>query len=247
MSTTTRNKRPTQIRKAAPKGEFRFPKLTEVDYGTDKFPKPAGEYSTRVRWKASDPAFAKFRSFIDTHVAKAATAAAEKFAALPKKSRDNIGAPKLNPPFSIVYDEEENDTGYVEAKFKMNASGVRTLRNGEKAPWTAEPILLDRFGRRLKKGTAIWSGSVGQVCFVFEEGGYFVEGTGNYGLSLRLEQAILHEIRGPGQRSTSDYDGVELDEYDPEEDAEDDTYGDGAGGNEDGGASGDDPAGSADF
>src|SRR6202035_3921169 len=39
----------------SPKGTFVFPKLNDPDYGNNDYPKPDGEYSLKLRFKADAP------------------------------------------------------------------------------------------------------------------------------------------------------------------------------------------------
>lgn len=238
---TSKQKRTPLIRKATPKAPWVWPKLTEPDYGSKDFPKPQGEYSVKVRFDGSDPAFKKFRAPFDAIVPKLEAMAEREFAALPMKDKNRLKSPTFNPIFTTVYDGDE-DTGFVEMKFAMKASGTRTNAKGIEEEWSMKPVIVDRLNRPLPKGSAIWNGTIGQVCFGYNPDGYFIKGSGAYGVALRLEQVIVHDLKGPGQRDASAYDGAELDEY--AGDAEDsDPYGS----EQDDTAAGDAPVGSADF
>ena len=53
---------PKRISLVTPKAPFRFPKLSEPDYGNEKFPKPDGEYTVQLVMKADGSAT---KAFVD--------------------------------------------------------------------------------------------------------------------------------------------------------------------------------------
>jgi hypothetical protein len=191
----------------APKGAAKFPKLLEPDMGTAKFPKPDGEYTTRIVWEGNDPAFQKFKAKIDALMEKRIAAAEVAFEALPKKTRDKLGKITINHPITEVYDKEDNPTGQYEAKFSAKAGGV--VKNGDRKgkPWSRKIDLFDAFGRKLdaKKVPAIWGGSVLIVAFNFDPEGYFIDGTAATGLSFQLDAVQIVTLRAGGERGAADY------------------------------------------
>jgi hypothetical protein len=198
-------KNPETVTMSTPRGKLVWPKLDKVDKGTDKFPNPAGSYNTRVHFNSADPAVRKMMAKLDQMMERARILAEEKFEKLPVKARKQLeakGGIQADAPYSVVYDEDtEEDTGLIEMKFKMTASGTR--KDGSK--WTAKPDLFDsaKPPKPLKPGTQIWGGSVAIINTDLTP--YFVEGTGSYGLTRRLNAVQIIELVQGGQRSASSY------------------------------------------
>lgn len=188
-----------------PLGVAKFPKLVEPDYGTKEYAKPEGEYSTKLVFNESDPAFIAFRERLESYMPAVEQNAQTRFAELKKPQRDKLGEPKLNPLFTPVYDENDEPTGEVEMKFVMKASGVvkRGPREGKK--WSRKPQLFDAFGGDIKGDIQIWGGSELIIAFSFTEGGYFIPATGAYGLKLQLEAAQVVTLRAGGQRDAKSF------------------------------------------
>ena len=85
------NDKPTTFKMNTPLGTAKWPKLTAPDYGTAEHPKPEGEYSVKMVWNESDPAFQKFRAKMEGYLAEAEEAGRAQFAALKKPQRDKLG------------------------------------------------------------------------------------------------------------------------------------------------------------
>src|ERR1044072_6073546 len=117
----------------SPKGTFRFPKLSEVDYGTDKYKKPDGEYSVQLVFEKESPEAQALIAKLTPHLKEAEAEAAEKFKALSVKARKEfekkanpITGPQMNSLYQTLYDKEtEEETGEIAFKFAMRASGIR--------------------------------------------------------------------------------------------------------------------------
>lgn len=218
---------PDRVRMFTPKGSLKWPKLTEIDYGTDKYPKPDGEYNVRMELDRHDPGVGAFLDKLDEMMERARELAEEQFAEMKVKDRKAIeakGGIQPNQPYAEIYDEEtEEPTGKVEFKAKMKAGGVRK-KDGKK--WSAKPDLFDAKGKPLPKSAQVWGGSVAIINFDAEP--YFVAGTGAYGISHRLNAAqIIELVSAGGQRSASSYgfgehEGFSADEHDFS-DADDDS------------------------
>lgn len=196
----------------APRGVFKFPKLSEPDFGNEKFPKPDGEYSVTVVYRADDPAVKAFIAKLKPHHDAAIKAAEEAFKKLDVGQRKKLKAVTVNDLFKTVYDNEtEEPTGEIEFKFSMPASGVvkQGPRKGKK--WSAKPDIFDAKGRPMLKVPAIWGGTEGKVAF--EAGDYFIPGSGLAGLKLRLNGAQIIELVSQGSRTASSYGFGEEDGY----------------------------------
>src|SRR5438128_1234890 len=106
------NKRPQSPKGTTFKGKFKWPKLTEPDFGTKDYPKPDGEYSTKLVGRADDKdvqAFiAKWQPLHDEAIKRAE----DEFKALPVATRKKLGKVTVNPLYTEIYDEEtEEPTG----------------------------------------------------------------------------------------------------------------------------------------
>ena len=211
-----------------PPGSFIWPRLFEAD---TKF-KAEGEYSVKLRLSAdaASPLIKKLQPLHD----EAAKEGKQGYAAIPvanRKKLDAKGGFTLNPFFSPVYDDDENETGEVEFKFTMKATGTNKKTGKD---WTRKPSVFDAKGLPIKKDPGVGSGTVGKVSFeVFP---YFIPGTGAAGLSLKLEAAQIIDLVAFGQRSASAYGFGEEEGYSAS-DNEDETE---ESNTEEGGASGDD-------
>lgn len=225
----------------APRGTLKWPKLTEPDHGSEKFPSKceAGEYKTKLVLDRTKPGVQAFLDKLDAELAKAKELADEKFANLPVKTRKGLeakGGITADLPYAVVYDDEtEEETNLVELNVKMDAGGKRK-KDGK--PWSAKPALFDAKGSPLKKKIEIWGGTTAIV--QFDTNPYFVEGTGKYGISRRLKAVqIINLVAAGGERSASSYgfgeeeDGWSQDVYEEAEDEDtDDDAGDDAGDDE---------------
>ncbi len=217
--------KPKKVLYVSFKGAFRFPKLSEPDYGTDDYPKPDGEYSVQLLGRPEDPAvkaeLAKLEPLHKQAIAQAKEALkemkAESKAKLKKKNGE--GLLQINDLFSEVFDKDTDEpTGEIAFKFGMKASGE--YKKGPKMGkrWNRKPGLFDAKGQPMKNPPEIWSGSVGRISY--EARPYFVEGTGAVGVKLSLEAARILELVSKGERSASAY-GFDAEEegysYDPSE------------------------------
>lgn len=204
-----------------PAGKFRFPKLTEPDYGNKKFPKPDGEYSVQLVFDAESAGAKEMIEKLTPHYEAALAEAEEAFAKLPVGTRKKLGKVSANDLFTTLYDKEtEEPTGEIMFKATMKASGVVKKdgpRKGKK--WTRSPIIFDAKGARMAKAPSIWSGTIGKVSA--EISPYFIPGTGAAGLKLNLEAVQIIDLVSDGQRSASSYGFGEEEGYEYEEPAED--------------------------
>jgi hypothetical protein len=197
--------KPKIVKMNTPLGVAKWPKLTEPDYGTKDYPKPEGEYSVKLVFNESDPAFVAFREKMESFMVPVEAMAEEKFAELKKPQRDKLGSPSRNDIFTPIYDEDDEPTGEVEMKLTMKASGVVKKGPREGKKWSRKPQLFDALGRPIKGKIDVWGGSELIIAFSFTEGGYFIPATGAYGIKLQLEAAQVVTLRQGGERSADDY------------------------------------------
>ncbi|MBS9478985.1 hypothetical protein [Ancylobacter radicis] len=195
-----------------PRGIFKLPKLSEPDFGNERFPKPDGEYSVSVVYRADDPAVAAFVATLKPHHDAAIEFAEEEFRKLDVRWRKKLNAVTVNDLFKTVYDNEtEEPTGEIEFKFSMPASGVvkQGPRKGHK--WTAKPDIFDAKGRAILKAPAILGGTEGKVAF--EVRSYFIPGSGLAGIKLALMAVQIIALVVPVSRTAESYGFSEEDGY----------------------------------
>lgn len=211
-----RKKNPSLI---SPRGPLKFPKIDKVDYGTKDYPKPNGEYSTKLVLEADAPETKRFIASLMPHYQEAMAEAAAKFKELKVETRKKLGKVTENDLFTTLYDQDtEQPTGYIEFKFAMAASGERK----DKTKWSAKPAIFDAKGKPMTKVPEIWSGTEAKVSFECQP--YFIPGTGAAGLKLKLKAVQVIELVSGGQRSASSYgfgaeDGYEYEEPTAEDNA----------------------------
>ncbi|MET3601144.1 hypothetical protein [Martelella mangrovi] len=180
---------------------FIYPKLNEPD---TKY-KEEGEFSVKAVLTRDEaaPFIEELRPVYEAAEAEARERLGEMKPAQVKKLEAKGITFSMNPLFSPVYDEEGDETGEVEFKFTMKASGV--VRKGPKAgqPWSRRPALFDAKGAPLRSSVAIWGGTVGKVAFTPSP--YFVDGTLTGGLALRLSAVQVIDLVSGGQRSAAGF------------------------------------------
>ena len=187
-----------------PRGVFKLPSLSEPDYGNEKFPKPDGEYSVTVVYRADDPTVKAFIAKLKPHHDAAIKTAEEAFKKLDVGQRKKLKVVTVNDLFKTVYDNEtEEPTGEIEFKFSMPASGVVKQGPSKGKKWTAKPDIFDAKGLPMLKVPAIRGGTEGKVAF--EAGDYFIPGTGLAGLKLRLNAVQVFVLALPVVRTAESY------------------------------------------
>lgn len=212
----------------SPRLSLKFPKIDKPDYGSKDYPKPDGEYATLAVGKLSDPNVKAFIAKLEPLYAEAKAAAEEEFKKLKIDTRKKLGAVKMNPLYTTVYDPEtEEPTGEVQFKFSMKASGVSRKEKEQAAldgrqpkRWNRKPDVFDARGLPIRKVPEIWGGTIARVSF--EAGPYFVPGTGAAGLKLALAGVQIIDLVQGGQRNAASHGfGEEDDGYAYEETSED--------------------------
>ena len=181
-----------------PKGTFKYPRLTEPDYGSKDYPDPDGSY--KLTLVMSQAQAQKFIDQLQPEFDKAIELGQEAFAKLPVANRKKLGEIKTQDFYSEVYDKEsEEPTGEIEFKFKCKAGG--TTKAGK--PWSRTVALFDAKGNPAKNIKEIWGGTEGKVSFTTSP--YFVAATGTAGLSLRLEAVQILKLVVGGSRDAAGY------------------------------------------
>lgn len=195
-----KNDKPQYIKVTSPIGTYKYPKLSEPDYGTKEFPCPQGRYSVKLVLKANDKETKAFLKKLEPHYQEALAKAKEQFKTLKAETRKKLKNITVNPLFTELLDEEtEEPTGEIEINVKMNASGE--YKKGPKAgqKWNRKPIIFDSKGNRMAKPPSIWGGTRGRVGL--ELSPYFIPATGAAGLSFKLEAVKIIELVSEGERS----------------------------------------------
>jgi hypothetical protein len=186
----------------SPRATFRFPKLTEPDYGNNDYPNPDGVYSVQLVFKADSAEAKELIAELTPHYVEAQEMAEKEFAALKKQTREafkkkNITGPQFNALFTELYDKEtEEPTGEIAFKINMKASGTYKKGPKEGKKWERKPVIFDARGQRMTKLPAIWGGTVGKVNFEVQP--YFVPGTAAAGLSLKLQGVQIIDLVSAG-------------------------------------------------
>lgn len=196
----------------SPRGTLKYTALTKPDYGTKEYPCPEGRYKAGLVLRASDPETKAFLAKLTPLYDAALAEAEEKFKALKVESRKKLKEVQPNPLYTTLYDKEtEEPTGYIEFRFKMDASGVADKDTEKERKWTAKPGVFDAKGHPIVGDIEIWGGSIGKIAF--EARPYFVSGTAAAGLSLKLKAAQIIKLHQGSDRSAADYGFSEEDGY----------------------------------
>lgn len=110
-----------------------------------------------------------------------------------KKNKKYDEAKKVikNEPYSMVCDEEGNETGQVEFKFKKLIN-VKDKKTGEMIV-LGPPQLVDSKGKEITGDISVYGGSICRVSF--QANPYYISGTKACGVSLRLLGVQVVELR----------------------------------------------------
>jgi len=126
MASNTSNKKNKPIKLITPQGILKYPKLREIDYGSEKHPIPEGVYQTQLILNTAEEGVGAFLKKLDDLMEQSKAEAEEQLAEMAVKSRKGIeekGGLVANKPYSIIYDEEtEEPTGEVELRVKKRAT-----------------------------------------------------------------------------------------------------------------------------
>lgn len=206
------NNRPKMIVGTTPRGVFKYPKLNEPDYGSKDYPVPNGQFVVRLILREADPKTQAFIKKMEAEQAKAKAVAEEKFKAMKVANKQKLKAAngdegiKANPLYTVIYDEEtEQPTGDIEFKFSMPYKVE--IKKGPKAGkvLTFKPVMVDARGLPIAAGKLppIWGGTEGIVSFEYQDGGYFIEGSGLYGVKMRLLGVQILNLVSGGERNAA--------------------------------------------
>lgn len=134
------DKKPKRPTFQTPVGIARFPHLNKPDVRFNA----AGDYKCDVRLLADDaaPLIKRMEEIRDKFYDEREVG--------PKETTSKSDV------YSVEFDDQGNETGYVIIKTKLNATG-ENKKTGEK--WVNEPKLFDADGEPIPKSVQIWSGS----------------------------------------------------------------------------------------
>ena len=133
----------------SPAGTLVWPHLNEADTKFDA----DGVYDTKLRLSGEDAT--RLETLIDKAMDES----------LAKGKKDNpkkAGKMKMaDPPFAPAVDDDDNETGETEFKFKLNAKGS-SKKTGKS--WVNRPGLFDAKGTALVD-VEIWGGTVAKIAY----------------------------------------------------------------------------------
>ena len=205
-----------------PVGRLRYPKLNEPDYGTDDYPKPAGEYSAQVILSEADAK--PLLEILEPLLKEAVDDGKTKFKALKPAAKKKLKELTINDVFANEYDDDGEETGNLIFKIKTTASG-ENKKTGK--PWKRRVAIYDAKCNIMKSPPQIWSGTRAKCAF--KTASYFIASSGACGISLYLDAVQITDLVSDGAREASVYGFGEEDgyEYDESEAADDDKGDDG--------------------
>jgi len=183
MAEKEKRKNPTGV---TPKGTFKFPKFQEPDTAFNQNAYKCTLVLPHEEAKA-------LLQQIDKEVEQSVEDRKEEVKPADKK--------KVEPeyPYEDECDEEGNETGNVEIKFKQNA--VIETKKGKTIDM--KPALFDAKRNPIPKNTNVGGGSVGKISY--EIAGYGREGGKKAGVTLRLKAAQVIQLVQYGARDADDY------------------------------------------
>lgn len=164
-------------RGTTPAGIAAWPRLTEPDRAFN----PDGVYSVNLRLE-SDAAQSMITMIDRAHAEKVKETTEE----LRKKGNAKAKVKESEKPYRLVVDEDGNETGEVEFKFKLKA-----LAGSKDRQWSQKPRLFDSKGKPLGASVKIGSGSTIKVGY--ELFPYYAPSIGA-GVSLRVLAAQVIEL-----------------------------------------------------
>lgn len=198
------DKRPKLQRVTTPRGTFKYPRLIEPDTKFD------ADGVFKVTLILSEEDSEDLRATLD--------AAME--ASFEQAKKDNPKKAKkikmADAPYSEELDEDGNETGNWEFRFKLSAVG-KDRKSGR--TWKNRVMIFDGKRTPIKKGISVWGGTEGKVSFDISP--FFTDLIGA-GISLRLRAVQIIKLVSGGDSDDPDQygfdedveDGYEFDEND---------------------------------
>ena len=197
-----------------PKGSALFAHVKDIDYGTDKFPIPDGQFV--ITLVLSEHESEALKQKLEQELSEAEVFAEEKFDELKPVTKKKLGNLSFNPVCNEEYDKDGNETGNFLWRFKT-AAFMKDKLTGKKKQRLI-PV-FDSIGQPVKLKDELGNGSIVRVAFTTNP--YFVEGQGMGGLSLYLSAVQLLKLEQFGQRDAKSYGFGQEDGYVADEDTSD--------------------------
>lgn len=169
-----------------PKGRLKYPRLAEPDTKFDA----DGEYKTALI--VSKEAAQSFITKLTTIIEKAVDS-------WKKENPKHKGKP-INFPWEDELDDNGDETGNVEFKFKTKAVG-RSKKSGE--TWSNKPAILDSSGKEVS-GVNPWGGTVAKVGI--EVSDFVFNNPSGVGVSPRLKLVQIIELVEGGSNAAAGFD-----------------------------------------
>lgn len=217
------------IKVTTEKGVAKFPSITVPD---TKF-NADGEYATGVILDPTPKTLAlvatlKKENDAAYDAAKAELEEAFRTAAGEKKAKAKMALTKLSKavgPVKPVFDDEGNETDRFEIRFKMKATRKDKAGNTIRQ----KPALFQADGTAFPPGKDVWSGSIVRVSGSVNP--YYIPGTGEAGISLRLSavQIITLRTKGSGDAGSYGFGAEDGDSFEDENGFSDESENPGAG------------------
>ena len=184
-----------RVRLTTPKGTAKFPKLTEPDTRFN----PNGDYSVGLIFAPgeADEFLAQLDKLADASFEKA------KQDLLDKGKKAQAKRVVRAEPYKMEIDQEGEETGNFEVKFKMKAK-VETKAG---KVYEFQPQLFDAKGKAIEPDSIeIWGGSILRVNYTPSD--YYMPATKNAGISLQLNAVQVLELvsRGGGSAESFGFD-----------------------------------------
>jgi hypothetical protein len=176
-------------RMTTPIGVAKYPRLVVPN---TKF-NPDGEYQVTLIISVDEAA--ELMSQLDQKAQEAYDEAVQDL----KDKKKHADANKVikNEPYSIAVDEEGNETGDVEFKFRMKAK----ITKDDKV-YTFAPKLYNKNAEEIKDKEGLFVGSGSTMRVNFSTSPYYVAGTRSAGVSLKLNAVQLIDIVSGGDATS---------------------------------------------
>lgn len=167
------------------KGKFQFAYLQKPDF---KYVTDGGEFKVKLNQAAelAQPIVDLVTPLMTEAYEEAKVTFKAKYAEEKSKAkREKMKKPvRADAPFTT------EDDGTITLSFKMKAKGKNRTTNEE---YTRAPVLYDAQANVITKELKIGNGTIGKVSYFIKK--FFIEGTGQAGVSLKLVAAQILELK----------------------------------------------------
>lgn len=180
-----------------PRARLLFPHVVEVDYGTDDYPCKEGRFATSFLLTEADAA--AFRAKLEPlyeHVTRCAEA---EFNTLKPAQRKKLGDYSIVELGEDDFDRDGNPTGLV--SFRCKTGAFYEQRDGSRKQRVIP--MFDGMAQRVTLGEDPGNGTEARLSVT--PGYYFVNATGQAGLTLYLNAVQILKLVKRGERDAGDY------------------------------------------